>query len=113
MKRASLLLAELRSAGVSVRAEHGQLIVDAPLGVATAEIRAELTQRKQQLIRALEVENDDKFAATAFKQIAALLVAAYERYTNVRRVSVFDPDPVNKELALSRDESVHGHGQPL
>ena len=49
------------------------------------------------------------FAAdAAFNEVAQLLATAYQRYTKVQRVQADRAEiPVNKELAIDRDQSVH------
>jgi hypothetical protein len=118
MSHAASVLARIRAAGISIHAEGGRLIVEARLGVISSEVRAELAQRKSELIQALVEEQrrpergvDDVTEAVA--EVARLLVIAYQRYTKVQRVPLGQVDSVNKELALSPGVSVHGHGQPL
>jgi hypothetical protein len=51
---AASLLAQLRGAGISITSNAGRLILDAPAGAVTAELRAELVKRKAELIATLE-----------------------------------------------------------
>jgi len=52
------MLEQLREAGVSIRAERGRLIIEAPPGVVTPEARGEMVRLKPELLSALEVESD-------------------------------------------------------
>jgi hypothetical protein len=51
---------------------------------------------------------EDQATSEAFGEIAALLAAAYNRYSRVRRVPAESgQDPVNKELDTGREVSPH------
>jgi hypothetical protein len=95
------------------------LIVEAPIGVATADLKAELIRHKAELLSALDTAPDrppsaDTVTAEALRQVAALFAVAFQRYTAVKRVPRNqDEDSVNKELAISDGPSVHGHGSPI
>jgi hypothetical protein len=118
MNLATSVLARTRAAGISIHAKSGRLIIEAPQGLVTSEVRAELAQQKTELMRALaeeqrKQERGDDAVTQAFAEIAGLLATAYRRYAKVQRVPLGSTDSVNKELALSPVVSVHGHGQPL
>jgi amino acid adenylation domain-containing protein len=51
------LLAHLRALGAGVTAEAGKLRYSAPPGVVTAELRAEMARRKEELLALLEAEH--------------------------------------------------------
>ena len=51
---ADTLILELRRLGVRLRAEHDRLVVDAPRGVLTDEMRAELKARKPDVLRLVQ-----------------------------------------------------------
>ena len=54
---------------------------------------------------------DNQTTTEAFKEIAALLAAAYNRFSRVKRVPVESvPEPVNKELDIRPDQSLHVNG---
>jgi hypothetical protein len=115
MSRITSLLGELRAAGVSIRSEGGRLIVEAPAGLVTAEIRAQLVKCKAELVSALEPDlsppSEDTIEAGAFREVAGLLAIAYQRYARIQRVPADQPkDSTLQQLALSVGESVHGHG---
>src|SRR5258708_6156951 len=87
---AASLLAKLRAVGVAISSEGGKLILEAPPGVVTAELRAELGERKTDLIAVLEAANnhrdEDQPLIDSRHVIAGLLAAAYRRYAAVQRV---------------------------
>ena len=54
---------------------------------------------------------EDQATSEAFGEIAALLAAAYNRYSSVRRVPIESgEDPVNKELDNGGEQSPHVNG---
>lgn len=110
------ILAALRVKGVSIRSERGRLIVDAPWGAISPDLRAKLLTRKTELIEALGVEarlwSDDPIARESLSKVAVLLAKAYEGYSRVQRLEPNRPDDsVQNELALSALQSVHECGQ--
>lgn len=108
---AASLLAQLRSEGVSVRLESDRLIVDAPAGSVTDELRAQLRERKAELIAALEGEHvrlDESSLIEVRRKIADLLAIAFQRYTAVERAGEHGKTSGNDELANSSRPSVHG-----
>jgi TubC N-terminal docking domain len=92
------------------------LIVEAPAGVLTPDIRAELVKRKAALICALQRVQvapliEDPLTRQSLHKVAYLLAVAFQRYAEIQRVPIQQPeDAVTKELALSPPESVHGRG---
>ena len=51
---------------------------------------------------------DDPITSEAFRDIAALLASAYNRFSRVQPVPVESvPEPVNKELDIRPDQSLH------
>jgi len=57
------------------------------------------------------VRFDDRVTNEAFQEIAALLAAAYNRFSRVQRVPVESvPEPVNKDLDIRSDQSLHVNG---
>jgi hypothetical protein len=108
---ASSFLVQLRSVGISVSVEGDHLIVDAPAGVVTAELRAEFAVRKAELIAALEVGHDDLDDSDLIqvrREIADLLAIAYRRYAAVVRAGDRQPSSGIHELANFQHSSVHG-----
>jgi pyochelin synthetase len=110
---AASLLAKLRAVGVAINSEGGKLIIEAPPGVVTAELRAELVERKADLIATLEAADDhrdqDQPLIDARHVIAGVLAAAYRRYTAVQRVGTERAGNSGKDrLANSGETSVHG-----
>ena len=54
---------------------------------------------------------DDQTTIDSFQEIAALLAAAYNRFSRVQRVPVESvPEPVNKELDIRPDQSLPVNG---
>lgn len=110
------MLCDLRAAGVSIRSEGGRLIVEAPAGAVTEEMRAQLVRRKAELVSALESDrcylpSEDPIAAEALHEVGGLFAVAYLRRVSDPRVPVNQPkDMANKELAFSSIPSVHEHG---
>jgi hypothetical protein len=119
MSGAASLLSNLREAGISIRSADGRLIVEAPAGVVTAQMRAELARHKTELVAALEssmghLTRADPITSEALREVAGLLAVAYQRYAGIPRVPAEEPEnPTLPQLALSARESVHGHGQQL
>jgi hypothetical protein len=109
---ATLLLARLRGAGVSISSLRGGLIVEAPPGVVTAELRAELVRCKAELIAWLEKSqhdaHEDSIVTEARYEIAGLLAKAYRRFSATQRVSGDQPNSGNNGLANYPSSSVHG-----
>ena len=98
--------------GIAIRSEDDRLILEAPAGVITAEVRGELVKRKAELISALNLEHNHPVDLTldeSQKEIAALLATAYRRYAAVQRVGQDRPaSSIDYELAKSENSSVHG-----
>jgi amino acid adenylation domain-containing protein len=57
------LIAKLRRSGVEVRAENGELRLNAPKGILTSDIRALLLQHKAEILAILEQESAEREAA--------------------------------------------------
>ncbi len=56
---------------------------------------------------------DDPIAAEAILEIAGILTVAFRRHQKIQRVPVNQlADSVNRELAISDEQSVHECGQP-
>jgi len=54
------------------------------------------------------VRFDDQTTSEAFQEIAALLAAAYNRFSRIQRVPVESiPESVNKELDIRPNQSLH------
>ena len=110
---AASLLSRLRTAGISLSHEGGRLIVEAPSGVITAEVRTELAKQKLELIAALDAQrarlDGDLALTTARQQIAHLLAIAYMRYAAVQRAGRDHQEGSSGvSLANSDEASVHG-----
>lgn len=110
---AASLLAQLRAAGVSINSGQGRLIVEAPTGVITPELHAELVQCKAELICELEkppvIADEDSAVIEARREIVGLLAVAYRRCSAVQRVGTDRSSrPTNQGLANSSETSVHG-----
>jgi hypothetical protein len=105
-------LLQLRDAGITIDYQGNRLIVEAPTGAVTAELRAELVMRKAELIAALENARehvrDDPRVNVARGEIAALLAFAYRRYATIPRVGDDEANSGKHELANSAGSSVHG-----
>lgn len=112
MTTAMSLVASLRASGISIRAENRRLLVEAPLGTITPEIRSQLARCKAELISTLEFEEKhsgkDPVTVEALRKVASLLAAAYRRWQMTPRIPEVLRDPPKGELALSPGQSVHG-----
>lgn len=110
---AASLLAELRVAGIAISCDADRLIVEAPVGTVTAELRAKLVKHKAELIATLKNAHgrlrEDPPLSEARSEIARVLAIAYRRCAAIQCVA---PDrPVNSgkgDLANSCGTSVHG-----
>ena len=106
------LLESLHAIGVSVGSESGRLIVEAPAGVVTEQLREELVRRKPELITALEMGRQlpgDVIVRDARNTIAELLSTAYLRHREIQRVGAdLREAPSAGSLASSGVSSVHG-----
>jgi hypothetical protein len=110
---ATSLLSHLRTAGISLSHERDRLIVEAPSGVITAELRTELAKQKAELIAAIDAQrarsDGDLALTTARRQIPGLLAIAYMRYTAVQRAGRDHQEGSSGDsLANSDEASVHG-----
>src|ERR1019366_108056 len=116
MTAATSLVASLRAAGILIRSEGGRLVVEAPRGTITPEIRSQLAGRKTELISIISLEEEhranDATTVEALREVAALLATAYKRRQRILRVPEAAADAVNAGLALSGGRSVHECVQP-
>src|SRR6266851_2883706 len=107
MSAVAVLITDLRKAGVRLSREGARLIVEAPPGVVTPQIRAELSRSKQELLTTLGAEprgatGDDRIAAEAVREMAGMFAAAYRRHQELRRVPEDRTDAErHRGLALS------------
>jgi TubC N-terminal docking domain len=112
MTTATSLVSSLRAAGISIRVERGRLLLEAPRGTITAEIRSQLASCKAELISILELEEEhrakDPTTVEALREATALLATAYQRWRRIPRIAEVSGDPLNAELALRAGQSVHG-----
>jgi hypothetical protein len=107
MRRAASLISALRATGASIGFTEGKLIFQAPPGVLTSEIRAQLTKLKPELLRVLEHESvKDSVMEEAWGKIASMLVVAYQRHAAFEKRA----DHGKAQLANSSVQSVHGGG---
>lgn len=114
MSGATSLVASLRGMGATLRREGTRVVVEAPSGVITLEIRGQLAESKRELLEVLAKDSPayagfDHQAADAVHEISSLLAIAYRRYSAVQRVgSDRRNDSGNGDLANSSESSVHG-----
>jgi hypothetical protein len=66
---AVLLVQNLERRGVRLRVEQDQLVVDAPRGVLTADVKAELAARKSELFRLVRDRTLDEVAANLLPRV--------------------------------------------
>lgn len=108
--RVEPLLAKLRSAGAAISVEGSRVIIDAPVGALTDNLRAELIKHKTELISKLQHGREireDLALVEARHEIAGLLAQAYHRYVPIGRATD-SGNPGNDRLANSGGKSVHG-----
>lgn len=102
----------LHARGISISAGGGRLMVEAPEGVVTAELRGELMRRKAELIATLETTQQRTEASKllqAQSEVASLLAAAYRRHAAVQRVGTDrQAAAADCSLANAGGSSVHG-----
>ena len=105
---------KLRGAGVVLRMNGDRLLVQAPAGVVTAELREEIVRRKPELISAIQGSSSKTPAEPdSLREIANLLTAAYQRYVAIPKPHAeqrIESAPAG--VALFGTTSVHGGGQP-
>jgi hypothetical protein len=110
--RGASLLRRLRRGGASVHSEGDRLVVEAPPGLVTAELRAELVECKADLLVMLNANNcgnEGPSVSGTRRAIAALLATAYRRCATIQSVGRDQTsESVNTELAISDGQSVHG-----
>jgi hypothetical protein len=108
-------LSSLNEMGIAVANEDGKLVIDAPAGVVTVQLREELARRRNELIAALGMRSEhteDDVLTHAQRNIAGMLAGAY------RRLLVGEQTDINREvtsvtnrLACPCASSVHGGDQ--
>ena len=114
MKRAVNLVFHLRTAGAHLSVNEGRLAVEAPRGVITPELHAQMTRHKKALISILGQEQnshcvEQAAVAEAISQVASLMAKAYVRYQRIAKVPVLSSEvPIPSGLALIPARSVHG-----
>jgi hypothetical protein len=105
-------LSALRARGISISTCDGRLIVEAPEGAVTVELRGELIKRKAELIATLEPpqpRTDGSGVLEASHAVASLLAMAYRRHAAVARVGTDRKASVaDCGLASAGPSSVHG-----
>jgi hypothetical protein len=106
------ILSTLRARGISISACDGRLIVEAPEGAVTAELRGELIKSKAELIATLkppQPRTDGSGLLEAQNAVASLLAMAYRRYAAVPRVGTDrKASAADCGLASAGGSSVHG-----
>lgn len=110
---AATLLARLSSAGISIKLQNGRLILEAPRGVITAELHAQMVEHKAELISTLAGQSahygEDDLAKIAKHTIAELLSVAYRRHLSAEKTRPdLAQDSANNPLAIDSAQSVHG-----
>ena len=115
MTAANNFLADLRKAGIIVRANGDRLVVEAPAGLVTTQLRDELARRKTTLLFALRDSTEPGLGpedSENLHEVASLLAVAYQRFLRIPKVPVdqaFCATPAG--VALSAGPSVHEGGR--
>ena len=115
MSTVSHLLTKLGDLGVTLRADGTRLLVQAPGGVITPELRTEMARRKVKILAAIQgtsrAANEDAPATLALHELSGLLAKAYQRHFAVQQVTGNQPrQEPDLGLALSSAASVHESG---
>lgn len=113
MKPTDVFVAELRRAGVTLRATGDRLTVEAPVGLVTPRLREELARRKTELLSALEgsVERRiDPLDKEVIRDVAKLLATSYRRYLNRSTATVSGLALPATGVAFHGGSSVHEDG---
>jgi hypothetical protein len=105
-------LEALHARGISIDANGGRLMIEAPEGAVTAELRGELLRRKTEIIAALDAVQQRPEASNLIEvqnEVAGLLAIAYRRHSAVQRVGA-DREAAGADcgLASAGGSSVHG-----
>jgi hypothetical protein len=105
-------LEALHARGISISANDGRLLVEAPEGLVTPELRRELLRRKTELIAALDAVQQRPEASKLIEvqnEVAGLLAIAYRRHSAVQRVGTDrQENAASCSLANLGASSVHG-----
>jgi hypothetical protein len=112
MTSTDIFLAKLRRAGVVLRASGDRLVVEAPVGLVTPQLRGELARRKEELVFALQDSIDVRIVPSdreLIHDVARLLATGYRRYLNRQTASVGGLESANG-VAFSGAGSVHEGG---
>lgn len=116
MTAANDFLADLRKAGIIVRANGDRLVVEAPAGLVTTQLRDELARRKETLLFALRDSIELRLVPEdmeILREVANLLAVAYQRFLRIPRVPAEEAScKATVGVALSGESSVYGGGQP-
>ena len=108
----AFLVTQLRAAGGSITCDGRRLVIKAPTGVVTADLRTELAKYKTELIALLQsgTGNTGETADTtqARNRIASLLATAYRRSVTPPRAVKHQATSGNDRLAILVTPSVHG-----
>lgn len=106
------LLTQLRAAGASITCDRGRLIIEAPAGLMTPELRTELVKYKAELIAMVKATSGnigtDAETIEARNRIAGLLAMAHRRIVAMKCAGERQATPGNHELAKLPRSSVHG-----
>jgi hypothetical protein len=112
MTPTDIFLAELRRADVVLRVSSDRLVVEAPVGKVSPQLRDELARRKKELIFALEGSIELRIGPMdkeLIRDVAKLLATGYRRHLDRQTVSVGVLESANG-VAFSGASSVHEDG---
>ena len=111
MNEAARLIARMTPLGVTMRAIGFRLIVDAPAGVITPEMRTDLSRHKANLIALLGTPSDLDRKATC--TVAKMLATAYQKHRAARGIPLAeDLKSAADAVAFPSTPSVHGGARP-
>jgi len=114
MTQADTFLADLREAGIVLRASGDRLVVEAPAGLVTSQLRHELVRRKGELISVLRGSVEiriDPLDNERVCDVAKLLAAGYRRYLKTAEAAVNQRRNTSSDgLAFRPASSVHEGG---
>lgn len=107
MTSAANVIARIRSLGASLSLDGPRLIVDAPRGVITRELREEIVRLKPAILAELSA-GADRLPRDAVHQVAGLLAIAYRRHRDACTGPCGSAGQGDSRLANFVHQSVHG-----
>jgi hypothetical protein len=112
VKRAASFIKKVQTLGVSLSANGTRLVIGAPSGVITRELREQFLQLKPAILAELNAgavsHTTEAHPSGAIREVATLLALAYRRYQAGNRDADQRAGGGDSRLANSGQQSVHG-----